>query len=96
MGADERDVDAAGDQRFERRVGRWLGEAVNPPALQVRDPRRELEPEQGTESEDVIGITTAIGVVAVSGTTSPNRWVSRKSLIWDQAGEASGLPFSTT
>jgi hypothetical protein len=34
--------------------------------------------------------------VAVSGSTSPNRWVSRKSLIWDQAGEASGLPFSTT
>lgn len=33
MGADERDVDAAGDQRFERRVGGRLAKGVEPPAF---------------------------------------------------------------
>jgi hypothetical protein len=41
MGADQRDIDAAGDQRFERRIGRRLGEAVEPAVLQIRDARRE-------------------------------------------------------
>jgi len=64
MGADQRDVDAAGDQRLDRRVGRWLGEAVESPALQVWDPWRELEAEQGKKSKNMLGITAAIGVVA--------------------------------
>ena len=64
VGADQRDVDAAGDQRFERRIGRRLGEAVEPAVLQIRDARRELKAEQGAEREDVIGIAAAVGVVA--------------------------------
>ena len=63
MGADQRDVDAAGDQRFERRIGRGLGKAVEPAVLQVRDARRKLKAEQGEECEDVIGIAAAVGVV---------------------------------
>src|SRR5271166_4664281 len=67
MDADQRDVDAAGDQRLDRRVGRWLGEAVEPPALQVRDPWRELEAQQREKSKNMLGITAAIGVVAADG-----------------------------
>src|SRR5208283_4138378 len=67
MDADERDVDAAGDQRLDRRVGRWLGEAVELPGLQVRDPWRELEAQQREKSKNMLGITAAIGVVAADG-----------------------------
>jgi hypothetical protein len=63
MGANQSAVDAPGDQRFERRIGRRLAEAVEPPAFQIRDARRELKPEQGTEGEDMVG-SPAIGVVA--------------------------------
>ena len=63
MGADESDVDAAGDHRFERGIGGRLAEAVEPPVLQVRDARRELEAEQGAQGEDMVGIAAAIGVV---------------------------------
>jgi hypothetical protein len=63
-GADERCVDAPGDEWFERRIGRRLAEAVETPALQIRDPRRELKPEQGAEGEDMVGIAAAISVVA--------------------------------
>ena len=51
MGADQRDVDAAGNQRFERRIGRRLGEAVESAVLQVRDARRELEAQQGESAK---------------------------------------------
>ena len=64
MGADQRDVDAASDQRFECRIGRRLGKAVEPAVLQVRDARRELKAEQGEEREDVIGVAAAVRVVA--------------------------------
>ena len=64
MGADERCVDAPGDEWFERRIGGRLAEAVQTSALQIRDPRRELKPEQGAEGEDMVGIAAAIGVVA--------------------------------
>src|SRR5262249_52743808 len=66
MGADQRDVDAAGDQRFERRIGRGLGKAVEPAVLQVWDARRKLKAEQSEEREDVIGIATAVGVMAAN------------------------------
>ena len=45
-------------------IGGRLAEAVEPPVLQVRNARRELEAEQGAEGEDMIGIAAAIGVVA--------------------------------
>ncbi len=63
MGADQRDVDAAGDQRFERRIGRWLGKAVEPAALQVRDSRRELKAKQGEGGLPLrsLGLSTAPG-----------------------------------
>src|SRR6516164_5856378 len=64
MGADQCDVDAAGDQRLERRVGRRLLEAVEPAVLQVRNAWGELKAEQGKEREDVIGVAAAVGVVA--------------------------------
>jgi hypothetical protein len=57
-------LDAPGDQRFERRIGRRLAEAIEPPALQIRDSRRELKPEQGTQGEGMVGIAAAVGVVA--------------------------------
>ena len=65
MCADQCDVDAPRDQRFERGIGRRSAEAVEAPALQVRDTRREQEPEQRTQGEDVVGIAATIGVVAV-------------------------------
>src|SRR5439155_26258622 len=37
---------------------------IETPALQIGDSRRELEPEQGAEGEDMVGITAAIGMVA--------------------------------
>ena len=46
MGADQFDVDPAGDQWFQRRIVGRLGEAVEAPVLQVRDARRELEAQQ--------------------------------------------------
>ncbi len=64
MSANQGDVDAPGDQRFERGIGRRLAEAEETPVLQVRDPWRELEPEQGAEGEDMVGIAAAIGMVA--------------------------------
>ena len=64
MGADQGDIDAPGDQRFERRIVRRLAEAVEAPVLQVRDARRELEAEQGAEREDMVGIAAAVGMVA--------------------------------
>jgi hypothetical protein len=66
MGADQRDVDAAGDQRFERRIGRGLGKAVEPAVLQIRDARRKLKAKQSEEREDMIGISAAVGVVAAN------------------------------
>ena len=66
MGADQRDVDAAGDQRFERRIGRGLGKAVEPAVLEVRDARRKLKAKQSEEREDVIGIAAAVGVMAAN------------------------------
>jgi hypothetical protein len=39
IGADEHCVDAPGDEWFERRIGRRLAEAVQTPALQIRDPQ---------------------------------------------------------
>ena len=53
MGADERDVDASRDQRFERRVGGRLVEAVEASTFQIGDPRRELESQQGADRKDV-------------------------------------------
>jgi hypothetical protein len=64
MGADQRDVDAAGDQRLERWISRRLGEAVEPAVLQVRNAWGKLKAEQGKEREDVIGVAAAVGVVA--------------------------------
>src|SRR4051795_11970913 len=64
MGADQREVDAAGDQGFECRIGGWLVKAVEPPVFQVRDTRRELKAEQGEERKDMFGIAAAVGVVA--------------------------------
>lgn len=58
MGADQREVDAAGDQGFKCQIGGWLVEAVEPAVLQVRDTRRELKTEQGEERKDVFGIAT--------------------------------------
>jgi hypothetical protein len=66
MSADQRDVEAAGNQRFKRWIGRRLGEAVEPAVLQVRDAWRELEAEQGEECEDVFRIAAAVGVVAAN------------------------------
>jgi len=66
MGADQRDVDAAGDQRFERRIGRGLAKAVEPAVLQVRDARHKLKAKQSEEREDVIRIAAAVGVVAAN------------------------------
>jgi hypothetical protein len=63
MRADQCDVDPTGDHRFERRISRRLAEAVEFAALQVRDPGGELEPQQGAERKDMIGITSAIGVM---------------------------------
>ena len=63
MGADEGDVDAAGDHRFQRGIGGRLAEAVEPAVLQVRDARRELEAKQAAQREDMVGIAAAIGVV---------------------------------
>ena len=63
MRPDERDVNAAGDHRLQRGIVGWLGEAVEPSVLEVRNARRELETQQGAEREDMIGITAAIGVV---------------------------------
>ena len=34
------------------------------PALQIRDSRRELEPEQTAQREDMVGIAAAVGMVA--------------------------------
>ena len=65
MGSDERDVDASGDQRFERGIGRRSTEAIETPTLQIRDTRGKQEPEQRTECEDVVGIAAAVGVVTV-------------------------------
>jgi hypothetical protein len=64
VSADQRNVDAAGDQRFERRIGRRLGEAIEPAVFQIRDSRRKLKAEQGKECEDVIA--AAVGVVAAN------------------------------
>src|SRR3954469_24286033 len=63
MGADQRDVDTAGDQGFECRIGGWLVKAVEPSVLQVRDTWRELKAEQGKERKDVFGIAAAVGVM---------------------------------
>src|ERR1044071_6632395 len=63
MGSDQREVDAAGDQGFECRIGGWLVKAVEPAVLQVRDTRRELKAEQGEERKDVFGIAAAVSVV---------------------------------
>jgi hypothetical protein len=46
---DEGDVDAAGDHRFQRRIGGRLAEAVEPAVLEVRDSRRELEAKQAAQ-----------------------------------------------
>ena len=43
MSADQADVNAVRDQRFKRRIGRRLGEAIEPAVLQIRDGWRELE-----------------------------------------------------
>src|SRR5690349_19928895 len=64
IGADVYCVDAPGDEWFERRISGRLAEAIEPPALHIRDPRCELKPEQGEEREDMVGIAAAIGVVA--------------------------------
>ena len=66
MGADQRDVDAAGDQRFERQIGRGLAKAVEPAVLQARDARHKLKAKQSEEREDVIRIAAAVGVVAAN------------------------------
>jgi hypothetical protein len=63
MGADQGDADGSGDQRFERGIDCRLADAAETAALQVGDWRHELEPGQGAEGEDVIGIATTIGVV---------------------------------
>jgi Tat protein secretion system quality control protein TatD with DNase activity len=60
---DEGDVDAAGDHRVQRGIGGRLAEAVEPTVLEVRDSRRELKAKQAAQREDMVGITTAIGVV---------------------------------
>jgi len=65
MGTDERDVDASGDQWFERSVGGRLLEAIEPPALQIGDSRCEQKAQQGAESKDVFGIPAAVCMVAV-------------------------------
>ena len=64
MGADQLDIDPRGDQEFERRIVGRLSEAVETPVLQVRNARRELEAEQGAESEDVVGFAAAVGVMS--------------------------------
>src|SRR6478752_14587 len=64
MGADQGGVDAPGDQRFERGIGCRLAETVEPPAFQVRNPRRKLEPQQAAKGANMIGIAAAIGVAA--------------------------------
>jgi len=67
MGADELDVDTAGDHRLQRGIGGRLGEAVQPPVLQVRNARRELEAQECAQSEDVVRIAASIGVVPACG-----------------------------
>src|SRR5271165_4444593 len=64
MGADQRHVDARGDERLERRIVRRLAEAVQSPAFQIRNARRKLKTKQRTQREDMIRIPAPIGVVA--------------------------------
>src|SRR5215471_8950796 len=52
--------DAAGDQRFERRIGRGLGKAVEPAVFQVRDAPAERARIQGYIS-GVWGVAAVIG-----------------------------------
>ena len=95
MGANQSAVDAPGDQRFERRIGRRLAEAIETPALQIWDSRRELEPEQRAEREDMVGIAAAIGMVATgrdlalvveqSRTCAASLAVAAITLVWNGA-----------
>jgi len=64
MVPDQGDVDSGGDQRFERRIGFWLFEAVEASVLQIGNTWCEAKAEQGAESEHVVRDTSAIGVVA--------------------------------
>lgn len=65
MRANESHVDTSGDHRLQRRVDRRFVEAEELAVFQIRDARCELEPEQGAERKDMLGITAAIGVVPV-------------------------------
>jgi len=64
MGANEIHVDAARDHRFECRIAGRLAEAVEPPVLQIRNARRELEAKQGAQGKNMVGIAAAICVVS--------------------------------
>src|SRR5208283_5280829 len=64
VGADQTDIDAAGDQRLERRIVRRPAEAVEAPVLQARNARCELEAKEGAEREHMVGISAAVGMVA--------------------------------
>ena len=67
MGADEFHVDAGSNHRLQRGIGGWLVEAIEPPMLQIRDTRCELQPDQRAQSEDVVGIAATIGMVSPCG-----------------------------
>ena len=71
MVADQRDVDAARDEGLQNRPGFRGAEGVEAAVAQVRDARREAEPQQREQAEDVVRDAAAIGMVdgAVDGGT---------------------------
>ncbi len=65
MGADERDIDAAGDQRLQGGIGGRLCEAIEAAVFQIWDAWSEQEPEQGAQSKNMIRDAATIGVMPV-------------------------------
>ena len=63
VGGDQPFVDHARDQRRDVGAGVKTREQVKPPCRQVRDARREQEPDQGAKREHVIGYAAPVGVM---------------------------------
>jgi len=63
VGLDQRLVDPAGDERLQGRPGRGRAEGIEPPVVQVGNARREAEPQEMAQGEDVVGNAAAVGVV---------------------------------
>ena len=63
MGPDQRLVDPAGNERFQRRPLGGGAKRIEPTVMEVGDAGREAKPQEVAEREYMVGDAAAVGVV---------------------------------